>query len=506
MIVWLHFCPEHGPNPSHPRARSGNVVYDHDFLVECESRNRGIRDLLSSRLHAAQAHLNKEAIRTAYLALAESDILRGDLPEAYHAALRAKDYCTNRQQTCQVSFLVLELAIHLQNYGQVRDFTFKVQHTLLTSSSSISSGTAANNSSGASSSTTMMMMDGGGPLIADKLLVTSALERLAHSDFAEAAAKFRQVCSGGHHHARSQQQQQQQQGSSNNNNNNNASPPLFAWETLIAPEDIATYAAVISMATASRKVLQEWIEQPEALEFLAPPLQEALFQLASRANYAAAWKQLQEFLPNLQLDLFLAPHLSKILIKIREAYILEYWIPYERVSLQKMALDLEFHSTGTDANNNNTNTNTAQLLTVVERLMRQGSLQDCRIDCRTQTLIRDPPKNPQHETRRKLQRLGDRVLDDTYAMIIRLACIESELVVMDPQQQKGGGRGRRGGGDAGAGGVEGGGFGDGDDDDTDNSDDGDTPMVDVSNNNNGPAIIGEDEPPEMGAQNPEDLY
>ncbi|CAB9517960.1 signalosome complex subunit 1 [Seminavis robusta] len=436
------FGDENGPSPSHPRARSGNVVYDHDFLVETDARNRGTRDMLTGRLHTAQAHLNKEAIRTAYLALAEADVLRGDLTEAYHAALRAKDYCTNRQQTSQVSFLVLELAIHLHNYNQVRDFTFKVQHTLLPGGSSSSD---AHNTTATTTNN-----------IADRLLVASALERLAHGDFPKAAAKFRQVCA----------------------------TSGAGWDTLIAPEDIATYAAVTSMASASRKVLQEWIEHPEALEFLAPPLQEALFQLASRANYAAAWKHLQEFTPNLQLDLFLAPHLDKILPKIREACILEYWIPYQRVSLAKMAQDLEF-AAANDSNN-------SSLVSVIERLMRQGALRDCRMDCRTQSLIRDTPSC--NKTRRKLQNMGQQVLDDTYAMVIRLACVESDLVVMDPQQQNS--KGRRG--------NRGDGYGDEDDDIDDAMDsDDDTPMVDVGG---GPAIIGDDEPPEMGAQNPEDLY
>ena len=106
-------------SPSHPRAKSGNVVFDQEFITVTEARNRQTRDALTGRLTTAQAHLNKEAIRTAYLALAEADVLRGDIAEAYHAALRAKDYCTNRAQTMQVSFLVLELAICLQVCGVI---------------------------------------------------------------------------------------------------------------------------------------------------------------------------------------------------------------------------------------------------------------------------------------------------------------------------------------------------------------------------------------------------
>jgi len=453
---------ENGPSPSHPRARSGNVIFDHEFIMQTEVRNRQSRDMLTGRLNTAQAHLNKEAIRTAYLALAEADVLRGDLTEAYHAALRAKDYCTNRAQTSQVSFLVLELAIHLQNYAQVKDFCFKVQHTLLPGASTTTSTAAAAVASAGGDASQQ-------PNIADKLLVASALERLAHGDYAECASKCRQVCAG-HNRAVG--------------GPGGSSAPL-EWDTLVAPEDIATYAAIASMATASRTVLMDWMEHPETLEFLAPPLQDAMFQLASRANYAAAWQRLLEFKPQLELDVFLQPHLTKLFQKIRQACILEYWIPYERVQMEKMANDL-----GLPGN---------QLKTLIEELMMQGAMKDCRMDCRTLCLIRDNDnnhdENPAYKTRRKLDKLGAQVLDDTYAMIVRLACIEHDLVVVDPQSKDRGGRGRRGGGRGGDGGAGPDAF-----DDDDYSSDGDTPMVDVSGQH--PAIIGEDDQ----QQNPEDLY
>lgn len=456
------FGDDNGPSPSHPRARSGNVIFDHEFITQTDARNRSTRDMLTGRLTTAQAHLNKEAIRTAYLALAEADVLRGDLTEAFHAALRAKDYCTNRAQTSQVSFLVLEVAIHWQNYAQVKDFCFKVQHTLLPGgvapivSASAQSHDNHHGNSPMSPQQQQHQQQQQQQTTADKLLVASALERLAQGDYSEAASKFRQVCS--HRNA-------------------------WEWETLIAPEDIATYAAITSMATASRNVLMNWMEHPETLEFLAPALQDAMFQLAARANYAAAWKRLEECKSLLEMDVFLAPHVPKLFQKIREACILEYWVPYERIQLPKMAQDL--------------NVPQAELTSLIETLMCQGAMKHCRMDCRSHCLVRDNDnqneKKPARETRRKLNRLGQQVMDDSYAMVVRLACVEHDLIVVDPQQKdRGNGRqNRRGGG--------GGGGGGGPDayDDDDDSSDGDTPMVDVSSQ---PVIIGDDQ------ANPEDAY
>jgi len=123
--------------------------------------------------------------------------------------------------------------------------------------------------------------------------------------------------------------------------------------------------------------------------------------------------------------------------KMRESCILEYWLPYERVQLSKMAYDLNIPQD--------------ELEDLVETLMYQGALKHCRMDCRAKCLIRDndnhiTKQNPAQETRRKMNRLRQRVMDDTYSMIIRMACMEHDMVVSDPQSKQGR-RGRRGGGD-----------------------------------------------------------
>ena len=345
--------------------------------------------------------------------------------------------------------MVLELAIHLQNYAQVKDFCFKVQHTLLPSG--FGAQPQQQDSSAAPSAAAAAASQNTVANIADKLLVAGALERLAHGDYAEAASKFRQVC---------------------DHSNRNA----LEWDTLVAPEDVATYAAITSLATASRKVLKNWVEHPESMEFLSPPLQDAIFQLASRANYSGAWRRLQELRSQLELDMFLSPHLDVLFQKIRGSCILEYWIPFQRVQLSKMARDLDMPAD--------------DLKKTIEQLMTQGSMPYCRLDCRTMCLVRDNSheKNPAGATRRKLDQLSQQVLDDTYAMIIRLACVENDLVVMDPQQ-KGGRGGHRGGGD----GQEVDAF----EDEGDNSDE-DMPMVDVGGSH---VVIGDED-----QANPEDSY
>jgi hypothetical protein len=91
----------------------GGVVYDAAWVEETELATQTAMETLEGRLSAAQAHLQKEAIRTAYLAIGEFARQHGDLQSAIRAILRSRDYCTNRNQTAHVCLLVIELAIQM---------------------------------------------------------------------------------------------------------------------------------------------------------------------------------------------------------------------------------------------------------------------------------------------------------------------------------------------------------------------------------------------------------
>ena len=87
---------------------------DQAWISQVEQASQANLEAIESRLSAAQAHLNKEAIRMAYLALCDFHRPRGDLREAMRAALRSRDYCTNRNQTAHVCLLIMELAMDMR--------------------------------------------------------------------------------------------------------------------------------------------------------------------------------------------------------------------------------------------------------------------------------------------------------------------------------------------------------------------------------------------------------
>ncbi len=407
--------------------RCPSIVFDAQWVVLAEAANRDDRHILQSRLSTAQSHLHKEAIRTAYIALAQHDITTGDLKESLGSLLRATDYCISRAQTAQISLLILEVCLALKEYGHVREYVSKMEYTLNGNHATSSNPDASNG-----------LYD-----VSIKLKIASGLERLAREEYNEAASILVPLTM-------------------------NTSSAKMDWPGVASADDIALYASLLSVATQSRSAILELSEHPEALE-LVPAMKDLLAQW-SRANYVkcmqvfSSYGGSSNFIP--EGDLYLSgkkwESLSK---KIREKCILEYLRPYQSVSLDSMSQ--LFPSI----------TNLEE--TLVD-LMGRGLIPNAKIDARVNVLYKSPPKPKVH-----LASMERRVLDDTHAMMIRLACLEYDLVVQDLTAWT-----RRAGPAASASLVR---YNHDDDEDDVSQDEGDTPMLDA------------DSPTYMPV-NPEDLY
>jgi hypothetical protein len=404
---------------SQPPSRQPSIPYDQDWVLTTESANRNDRHVLQGRLSTAQSHLHKEAIRTAYIALAQHDIKTGELQDSLGSLFRATDYSTSRQQTAQISLLILEVCLGLQQYGHVREYVTKVEHTL-----SGSHGPVAGSPSSASTG----LQD-----VSIKLKMASGLERLAQEDFAGAANIFTRLAM-------------------------TTSSAKMEWPGVASAEDIALYASLLSVATQSRSSILELSEHPEALE-LVPAMKDLLAQW-SRANYVKCMQAFSDsgsdnFVP--EGDLYLSGSRWKLLSKtIQEKCLLEYLRPYQSVRLDGMMQLFPSIMNLED--------------TLVD-LMGRGLIQNARIDARVNVLYKSPSKPSVN-----LAAMERRVLDDTHAMLIRLACLEHDLSVQNASM--------RARSEAASAALY---------DDDDSDDEFDTPMLDA------------DAPNNMAA-NPEDLY
>mmetsp|Transcript_33051 Transcript_33051/g.72482 ORF Transcript_33051/g.72482 Transcript_33051/m.72482 type:complete len:569 (+) Transcript_33051:165-1871(+) len=360
------------------------LLYDTTFVSNTERTSLMHLETLEARLSTAQAHLAKEAIRTAYLALAEFHRLRGDLKESLRHVLRSRDFCTNTRQTGQVCLMVIELGVDMRNYMLVRDYVTKAEHT-----------------------SDLLHTD---PLFASKLRVASSLAHVHDGRYAEAARKMATV-----------------------------SPELTnQFNTVIAPEDIALYGALLGMAALDRSELQELILDSSTFKGrleLVPVLREALRHYVL-AEYGPCLSLLSGLLPDLSLDIHLRPHAETLFNMIRDRCVVQYFTPYSKVSLQIMG---DCFGTPLDS-----------MERIVANLLKTGKIRCARINSLEKTLVAESPeqfrRRKKAETRKRVAKLGRTFLNETESMILRLSCVENDLIIGDGRKGGGGGWGGYGGG------------------------------------------------------------
>lgn len=333
--------------------RTGGIIYDSVWVQDTERLTQSALATLEARLSAAQAQLQKEAIRTAYLAIGDFLRQRGDLPAALRAIMRSREYCTTRAQTAHVCLVIIEMAMNMKNYQQVHDYVAKAVHSTVPGDTTY-------------------------PL---KLKVASGTAFLAEGKFDRAANQLISV---------------------------------WAGEDLgLPPEDIALYGTLCGLASLERDQLQTLLDTPGFLD-LVPSLRDAL-QYYCRADHPACLRTLHQLYPMLELDMVLAPHLQALFEGILHRLCMEYLKPYNRVDLTKMA---SIFGIPTD-----------RLISILADLILAGKIGASRIDCQAQTLERLSDEallyRRQHATKVKLQAMEQCILNDAYAMMVRVAFMEN---------------------------------------------------------------------------------
>jgi len=344
----------------HSMQKSG-VTYDPSWVEETEIATQTSLETLEGRLSAAQAHLQKEAIRMAYLAIGEFSRQRGDLQQALRAVMRSRDYCTSRSQTGHVCLLVIELAMDTKNYQQVHDYVAKAEHSAIPG-------------------------DVAFPL---KLKVASGVAHLAEGRFKEAAVQLSNIPVGDEY--------------------------TSIGSSIASSEDVALYGTLSGLASLKRSQLQRLLEtQANGFLDLVSPLRNAL-QLYCRADYPGCLQILNQLYPNLKLDMILSPYLDKLFEKILQKCCIEYLKPYRKVNLLRMA---EIFSLTVD-----------KLTSTLGGLIGSGEIQYAQIDCLSNTLERESHialKYRQRDTKKKILAMEQNILNDTYAMMIRVSCLEND--------------------------------------------------------------------------------
>jgi len=177
------------------------------------------------------------------------------------------------------------------------------------------------------------------------------------------------------------------------------------------------YGVLCGLASLEREQLIRILETQSGTLELVPAFRDAL-QRFCRADYQSCLAVLHQLYPELELDAHLAPHLHDLQQSILHKCLIEYLRPYRKVYLPQMAENFRIPLD--------------RLMDILALLIGNGKIKFARLDCRSQTIEKDPSmeaKERSQKTQQRILNLQESVLNDTYAMIIRMSCLENDQTV-----------------------------------------------------------------------------
>ncbi len=114
--------------------------------------------------------------------------------------------------------------------------------------------------------------------------------------------------------------------------------PNPGYGDFVSPNDVAIYGGLLALATMDRVDMQRSIlDNPSFRTFLElePHIRRAITQFVS-GRYSACLAILESYRADFLLDLYLQKHIPAIYAQIRRKCIVQYLIPFSRVTLDSM--------------------------------------------------------------------------------------------------------------------------------------------------------------------------
>lgn len=393
---------------------SGKFTYDEEWTIQTIETQQTQLETLESRLSSAQAHLNKEAIRTAFLSLHDFFLKTGQLRHAMKYLIQARDYCTGNAQIISLCLDIATLGIDSNDWRMVDVYIKKAENTISTAGlvggGGVATGSTLSSNSGSGLDTSSLMRpssavgaathsmndscttttaNGGAQTLA-KIHCITALAHMKAGEYLQAALKFACI----------------------------SQTLTNQFHNVIAPEDIALYGSILGLASMDRNALRSMIIESNTFQQrleLLPKMRDSL-RYFERADYGQGLRLLYSMESEMRLDLHLGPHVDNLFSKIKERCMVLYFYPYSCVSLKTMGEC--FFMTLTEVEE------------AVEKLILEGRIKEARINAKDNTLIRrDQTVEKRGKLMRKVKRMGNRIMGEAECMMIRLSCLDQELIV-----------------------------------------------------------------------------
>lgn len=351
------------------------------------------REKLDQDLKTYKINSIKESIRRGHDDCANHFVDMGDLINALRCFSRTRDYCVSAQHIVQMCVNVITCSIYMRNWTHVTTYVNKAEnvHDIFDHAPNIF-GTNTNRGEKKTDSKVETFTDKqkkeNNEAIA-RVKCASGLVELNSKRYKEAAKTFLQIS---HEH--------------------------FHYPEILSAVDVAQYGGICALATFNREELQKYVLTnntfKQFLEHL-PPLREILHKFYS-SKYAKCLELLDQLKCNLELDIFLSPHVEKLYAQIRNKALVQYFSPYTSANLNSMAAAF--------------NTTIAQLEEELTQLILDGQI-SARIDS-SNKILHARNTDIQTATYRKALDLGREFEQKMEALILRSVVLKNNVQVKSP--------------------------------------------------------------------------
>ncbi len=294
----------------------------------------------------------------------------GDLNNAVKAYSRMRDYCTTATHIASTAFRIVAVAIEQKNWLAVQSQVHKIRNLQMKPDD----------------------MNRNQP----KAQAAMGLQQMSIGEYREAATSFL-----------------------------NVDPSIGdSYSDVISSNDVAVYGGLCALASMNRSELQaNVLENNSFRNFLElePHIRRAI-NFFCATKYSQCLEILESYRADYLLDIYLQPLVSDIYKKIRTKSVIQYFVPFSKVTLASM--EKTFGSPP----------DKPTFLDEIEALIRDGKL-DARVDLEYGTL-----NAVQHDPRAEAQQAAldtvERFIREARMKLIRMQVLNAGLEVKSPPKKK----------------------------------------------------------------------
>jgi len=304
-------------------------------------------------------------VRRAFSALGQFYVERGEYPSALTKFLETKECCTTGAQTLQTCIDLIKTSIHLGTMTHVKNQSQRAQ------------------------SLPELKNDHAAKAIID---ASNGLFQLKSGQYRFAAQAFLTT-----------------------------SEHIAKHNDIISWTDVAVYACITALASYNRRDLKT-VSTSESFKRLVEqaPVWKRVINDFHANQYASCFAQLDALRADLYLDMYMAPHVDKLMSKIRDRALMEYFKPFVSVKIPLMAESFKVPL--------------AELERQLVSLIADGKIQ-ARIDSANKILYARHA-DERNGTYEKALAVGDKYIRDAKSTLLRMSLIEGDLVVRHPEVEK----------------------------------------------------------------------